>query len=208
MKKCNNCGAMVPDGAMFCSNCGQSLNNEEYTTVLNEDAFDEGTTVLNSDDNFSGNKYYPPLQTSSFQTSAQQNPNVLNQPVAQMTLEQFFDKFASKKTKNWHRTIAFICIFTALLSLVLLVMGNYLSVIDVIFYIVFGILLLKKKSWVFPLIVTCYGGLFTIIGLLNNSTPSGIFACVVAILATIGAKKVNDAYKVYITTGQIPNTEI
>jgi hypothetical protein len=205
----------MPDEAMFCSNCGTPYD-DEGTTVLQDD-FDDGTTVLNPNDNFGDVNYYNPPETypqeppkyyQPAQQPGQQNPFVCQNPVEKMTLEQFFEKFASKKTKNWYKTIAIICIITAVLSLGLLGIGNYFSVIDVIFYLVFGILLFKKKNWILPLVVTCYGGLFTIIGIATTGTPSGIFACVLGIMATIGAKKVNDAYKTYTSTGQIPSNEL
>lgn len=212
MKKCKNCGCELPEEAMFCTLCGKPVEeNFEGTTVLFENSFDEGTTVLEPENNFEGENYYNPPQTTpnqAYQSPEQpkihQNTHVPQQPVDQISLEQFFDKFSSKKTKNLHKTVAFICIITAVLSIAMLGMGNYISVIDVIFYLVFGILLFKKKNWAIPLVVTCYGGLFSIIDIASTGAPSGIFACVVGIMATIRAKKVNDAYKNYRSTGQFP----
>lgn len=126
-----------------------------------------------------------------------------------MSYDEFYGKFASKKTRNNAKTVGIICIITAVVSLGILGMTmNPLSAIDVIFYGVFAGLVLKKKKWVFTLPVCIYGGVFTIIGLAMSGTPSGIFAFIMSIIATISLKRVEDAHKQYFATNQLPQNEI
>ena len=223
MKFCKVCGAQLPDEAVFCTNCGNTIEqttvinadntiDDEGTTVLTQDDYDEGTTVLDEVENTDvlndPNKnviltppmpiYEPPIGTTPV------NP-VQNQ---QFTFEQFFDAFASKKTKSNAKWLGIITIITAVLSLILVVSGSLFNSIDLIFYGVFAVLLNKKKNWLFPLIVTCYSGAFTVINLAMGGAPGGIVALILGIMTTISFKKLNDAYKAYQTSGQVPSGQI
>lgn len=155
--------------------------------------------------------YYNPRQSeqniNSQNTYQQTIPNAM--PGAKLSYEEFYDRFASKKTKNNAKTVGIICIITAVVGLGILGMRtNALYAIDIIFYSVFAGLILKKKKWVLTLLVCIYGGVFTIIGLVISGTPSGIFAFVMSIIATISLKKVDDAYKQYLVKNQLPQNKI
>lgn len=199
MKFCKTCGAKLSDDAAFCYICGGSaeqadtvkmpidVGDIEATTVLNADSFDEGTTVLNGDNPYQDMYAQPPVQQ---QPPVQTYPNLMQNgyPNTQFTFEQFFDRFASNKTKGYVKWLGIIAIVTAVLSLVGIFTGNYVVIIDLIFYGVFSFLLLKKKNWVFPLIVTCYSGIFTIINIALGGAPSGIVALILGILSTVKMK--------------------
>ena len=136
-------------------------------------------------------------------------PFGMNQPMQPInSFEDFFEQFASPKTKNNVKWLGYICAFTAVVSIVLICIGNFVAILDVIFYGVFAFLLLKKKNWAFPLAVTCYSGIFSIIGFFVSGTPSGILALILSIKSTMAMKKLNDAYKEYQTTGQFPSQQI
>lgn len=247
MKKCNSCGVMLPDNAMFCTSCGTPADRAsdgaidvndglEDTSVLDENDLD-ATGLLTEEDNvnevysyeFSDNAAMPvenvnsayvnpnfqknPYpQTNSFQPNPANNMNSFQNQADisqnKMSYPDFYDKFASKKTKGYIKSTGIIAIITAVLSLVLLGMGNYLSALDVIVYTVSAILILKKKSWIFTLVLACYSGIFTIIGFALSGTPSGIVATIIAIFATVGGKKLSDAYQRYNSTGEFPFNEI
>lgn len=256
MKICNKCGAQLIDEAVFCINCGASLednleetgilfdDNELNTSVLDEDD-DINTTVLDEDieknlpifEEGNSSAYEEPIKESTkgavppqYVNPMYQGNNIQGQPQQnyynpvqphtdvdiynnvqgrQMSYEEFYEKFASKKVKKNAKIVGIICIITAVVSLGLLGMTmNPLSVIDIIFYGVFAGLVLKKKKWVFTLPVCIYGGVFTIIGLAMSGAPSGIFAFVMSIIATTSLKKVDDAYKQYLATNQLPQSEI
>ena len=125
-----------------------------------------------------------------------------------LTEKQFYDMYAPKKTKNWVTAIAVMAFITAGASAVLLLFANYLSLIDIAFYVPMGILTLTKKKWGFPLAITIYSGTFSLLGVLMGGTPSGILAIVIGIFATIHLRKVNIAYQNYETTGQLPQEPI
>ncbi|MCC8074161.1 MAG: zinc ribbon domain-containing protein [Clostridiales bacterium] len=159
--------------------------------------------------------YYQPgnVNNSNYPNNFNNNPSY--QPGAnqvygagKMDYKNFLNTFASKKTKNYTKSTGIICIITAVLSLVLLVGGNYISALDFIFYLVFGILVLTKNQWFLTLPVCIYGGVFSVVGLIASGTPSGIVAFVVSILATINLKKIADAFKSYSQSGQLPQSEI
>lgn len=256
MKKCNKCGAQLIDEAVFCTNCGASLEDNLEETGLLYDDNELNTTVLDDDDEMntsvldediekipSINEVNPFIYAEPIEKPAQDvvptqyvnpmyqgNNNIQGRPQQnyynpvqhqtnvniqnniqgeKMSYDEFYEKFASKKAKNNAKTVGIICIITAVISLGILgATTNPLAVIDIVFYGVFAGLVLKKKKWVFTLPVCIYGGVFTIIGLAISGTPSGIFAFIISIIATISLKKVDDAYKKYLATNQLPQNEI
>lgn len=231
---CTSCGAPIEEIAETTV-LDDSLS-EQDASIFKENDFD--ATGLLTEDDFEATgvlKKEPVQEIYSYESvarsnsneyknvnSAFMNPNLQQNQTQQVNVFQsqesvsqnkityldFFEKFASRKTKGNIKTTGIIAIITSVLSLALVAMGNYLSVIDLIVYAVLAVLILKKKSWVFTLVLACYSGLFTIIGLVMSGTPSGIFALVMAIMATINGKKLSDAYNNYIATGVFPVSEI
>lgn len=156
--------------------------------------------------------YYQPDANAYNQQYA--NPYDMNNPYANpsgglLTYEQFYELYASNKTKSNAKSIAIICFITAALSLILMfTMGSFVGIIDIVFYVIFGILIMKKPKWQVTLPVAIYGGVFSIIGLLTSGAPGGILALVISIIATVQLKKVDDAYKNYLVTNQVPPIQI
>jgi hypothetical protein len=183
MKTCKHCGMQITEDSKFCTYCGTAYDENNGANAFSQNDFDNGAPVVNVEGNFSGGSYYNSALTPS--------------------LEQFFKGYISNRTIGYHTTAAIICIFTAIISFILLFEGDYYSLIDIIFYLTFGILLLKKKDWVIPLIVICYSGIMTVFTLIVTGTVYGAFALAVGIRATIGTKKANDAYKDYLVKCQI-----
>ena len=238
MKYCQNCGKALPDSAMFCEDCGtqcdstfnnySNQNNYSYNekTVLVSNYHNNNNTNDNSSSNNGQAQYH---QTNNYGQEFQQ-PNNYNQAYQQpsynyysqnqpyqnnydqqnhiLTYKEFYDTFTSPKGKKFMDSIGSICILTVILSVVSLLYGNYFSIIDIIFYTMFAILIFTTKHWALPFIVTCYGGVFSVLGLLFDGTPSGVVAVIVGIMATINAKKVHEAYNKYLTTGELPTQAI
>lgn len=161
---------------------------------------------------FEGEGNFCPLCGTLIHKTATEDATVLseNNAYAEQIAneEQFYQRFASKKSKGWVNTIAIICIITAIVSLGQVALENFFHIIDVVVYTALAVLIFKKKNWIYSLIVTCYGGVFSIAGLLLTGVPTGFFAIIAGIFATIALKKVHDAYKIYRTSGQLPTTEI
>lgn len=161
--------------------------------------------------------YQAPVQQPVYQAPVQPAPQQFVPPMGvpfgapvstDISEEEFFERFADKNVKSNYKASMIIAFITAALSLVLAVMGNVIGVIDIIVYAVVGGLMVKKKNWIFPLICAIWGGIGTVVGMATTGTPSGIVALVIAISATIGAKKVHDAYVEFKSTGVAPTTFI
>lgn len=225
---CKNCGAENQTNSNFCVACendltvdsgfnGNSANTMNDTIVLNpvnETPVSnnvEETSVLNSQNTnnmyggFSPNAYqqnnYMPNAFQAGDNAYTQTQNVYNQII---TKEEFFTKLLSKNSKSWVKALWIICFITAAVSVVGLVLGNLLSLLDVVFYLVMGILLMKKNDWRLALVVTCYSGFWSVVGLVTTGTVSGIFALICGIMATKTLKKAEKSYEQYKTTGLYP----
>lgn len=104
--------------------------------------------------------------------------------------------------------IVVVCFFTATTSIPSLVFGNLLNILDIVFYLIFGILLLLRKKWYFSLPVTIYSGIGTIITLAMAGAAAGVLALIAGIISTIKLKKINAAYKQYKERGVLPQNVI
>lgn len=130
-------------------------------------------------------------------------------PKQKLNYKEFYKAFASKKTKNAISWTGTICIFTMVVSFAFFGMyQNTLSIMDILFYGIFSVLILKLRKWQVIVPVCIYSGVFSIIGVILTSTPSGILAVVVSIIAVVKAKKIDDAYKHYLMTNQYPTEKI
>lgn len=213
---CTKCGAENQQDARFCVACGEVLSTESSN-------IENGTIVLNrgnETNNFNGqndvqvNANQSPYIQNSYQQNNYANPtyqdayNPYTQPQNMynpiLSKEEFFEKFISKNTNSWIKAVWIICFITAGLSVALLAMGNIISLVDIVFYIVMGILFKKKKDWRLSLTITCYSGFWSLVGLATSGTPSGIVALIGGIMSTKGLKKAEKAYEEYKTTGILP----
>lgn len=216
-KRCQKCNAILDDVANFCSVCGskQSPPDDEQTGLLiNEEKTgplidEKATDFLNKDDREEGERnpkdaYFgrpgyipvPPMQSTP------------NAAMEQLDYRQFYYRYASKKTKGLSITLIVICFITAAASIISILFGNILSIVDFIYYFVFAFLMLAKKTYVFPLAVTIYSGIFSLFGLLTTGIVSGVVAMVIGIMCVVALWKVKCAYEAYKKTGILPNTHL
>ena len=88
--------------------------------------------------------------------------------------------------------------------LILMLVGNIFALVDVVFYLVMGILLLKKKKWGIALATTIYGGVGVLLTLFTSGGVTGIVALICGIMATKELKKFAALYAAYQQTGVLP----
>lgn len=213
---CPNCGASVDQNTLYCMSCGfpivsgsQDTSSEFAETESFSEAYEEtgkldenGFTPI--DANVVGG-----VPFSDKQAFAQMPQNSYTGPYfSALDEKSFYKQFASKKTNGWVVAIIAACFLTAAVSIPSLAFGNLLSILDVVFYLVFGILLLVKKKWYFSLPVTIYSGIGTMLMLVMSGTATGIFALIAGIISTIKLRKINAAYKQYKGCGVLPQNEI
>lgn len=225
---CSNCGAFIENGFDFCSACGTKISasvNENVSAQLSSTEIYEETGKLDEADipnwhsqptEYQSRIVPAPGQTNQTNSKAQipplnqgQIPNLNENLLFQkMTEKDFYKKFASKNTNSWAVAIIVACFITAATSIPSLFLGNYLSLIDLVFYLVFGILLVLKKKWYLVLPVTICSGIGTIIAIASAGAATGIFALVAGIISTIKLKKINAAYKQYQKNDVLPQNLI
>lgn len=165
----------------------------------------------------------PQYQNPQYQNPQYQNPQYYNMPYGNnafnpgtvplsqrnLTEKDFFNQYATKGAKNLMTANGVVCFVTAAVSIVLIaVLGNMYSIVDLILYFILGILTFSTKNWVCPLLVAITGGAGTVIGLVNTGTLSGVPALIIAIGAASNAKLVHDAYLRYKNEGIIPSAPV
>ena len=233
---CKNCGAELPEGAKFCTVCGTSNEIAPVADEKTQYMFDNSAAEPQMPEApvapaepvapvYEAPVYQQPVQQAPpqpvYQAPLQQAPQQYIPPMGapvqtpfaapvstDITEEEFFERYADKDVKSNYKASMIIAFITAALSLVLVVFGNVIGVLDIIIYAVVGGLMVKKRNWIFPLICAIWGGVGTVVGMATTGTPSGIVALIIAISATIGAKKVHEAYVEFKNTGVPPMTPI
>ena len=150
-----------------------------------------------------------------------------NQPWGIMPEKEFYQRFASKGTKGWAVAMIVLCFLSAAVGIIQISLNAHelrlammfsraatllvmISVVEIVYYIIMGVLLLAKKKWFFTLIIAIVEVItrVAIIMISETFTYQGVFFLVVAIVCTIVLKKVNDAYRVYKNTGNVPERPI
>lgn len=120
-----------------------------------------------------------------------------------MSNRDFYDMYASRATKGLTIALEVLCFVNAGGSFLLLMsaetirtvlgveMSVGMSLLDILFYTTFGILLHTTKQWGIALTITIYAGFFTLVWL-TQGMLSGEGILVVGILCTIKLKQLAD----------------
>lgn len=212
---CSTCGASVDNSADFCTTCGAPMVSSKVpdaeipeTEFLSDNYEETGRLLENGFTPIHENAVggVPISEQQPFVQNPQQSYASPSFPV--LDEKVFYKQFASKNTNGWVIAIVVVCFFTAAISIPSLVFGNLLSILDIVFYLIFGILLLLRKKWYFSLPVTIYSGIGTIITLAMAGAATGVLALIAGIISTIKLKKINAAYKQYKERGVLPQNVI
>lgn len=178
--KCTKCGYADTSEVNFCPVCGNKVNSQHREI---EKGFAEKN--VNLEDN-----------------------NINNFMNLKMNYDQFFDKFASKKLKSNVKWLIICSFLSAAVSLPTTIMGNYLGFIDIVFFVVMAVLMMKKKNWIYSLIITAYCIVFSVIALATSGVATGIIPIIFGIYSTKDLKKLKESFDSYVNTGILPETEI
>lgn len=193
--KCIKCNCEVFETDQFCPSCGAPIPPVVANT---------SSTVNNTPPTQYGASLYNNIPGSQAQYNIHGDFS-FNQPI---NYKDFYNAYASKKTKNWVIAFTVVCFITAATSVLSLISGNVFSLIDIIFYIICGILLLSLKKWGVALAATIYSSIGTILIVLEAGAATGIAALVCGIFCIVQLRKVNTAFKEYKSTGELPQNLI
>lgn len=221
---CSKCGAMLASNAAVCPYCGtlteqpvQKPEPLQYSYTEDEqDDFDKTTSAFRS---FRRPEEPKPIQTemksvmSAFAQSGDAGEfysaaEPAKPQIPSLTLEEFYQQFASKRTKGFVKWLMILCFLNAGLAAVLTAVFGPFMLINAALFVAFGILLRKTRSWVVSLVIVCYCGLDFVMSLIGTASPSGIVLLVLAIAATTALKKLQDAYRAYQADGRYPELGI
>ena len=234
---CQHCGTYLNEGTRFCIKCGapqyqnpqqnQQYQNQQYGAPQYQNPQYQNPQYQNpqyQNPQYQNPQYQnPQYQNPQYQNPQYQNPQHNNAPYGNgafnpgpvplsqrnLTEKEFFKQYATKGAKSLRTANGVVCFVTAAVSIVLIaLLGNMYSIIDLILYFILGILTFSTKNWVCPLLVAITGGTGTIIGLVTTGTLSGVPALIIAIGATSNAKLVHDAYLRYKNEGIIPSAPV
>ena len=176
---CKKCGNELESTAKFCSRCGTRIEEEQ--------------TVLLTEDKTAATVSYVPNMNTSFNN---------------MSLKEFYMRFASKQSKGWVTAMVVVCFLSAAVSCVPLFLGNILSLLDIAVYAAMGALLLVTRKSVFALVPTIYSGLASVLTLAGGGAMTGVFALIAGTMSTLALKKIEKAYQSSQNDGVLPNGEI
>ena len=230
---CQSCGAQLSDGGSFCNFCGATQNSGHPQPQVQpvyqqaaQSAYQQPLQQNYQQQSFpnyqqSPQPNYQQQGFPNYQQPPQPNyqqqgfPNY-QQPYGQpmqmgynMSREEFFKQFISKKSYGYVTSMAIICFITAALSGVIMAMtGEMLGLLDIAVYVTFGILLLATKHWVCAFVPSLYSAVWTFINLANGGTPTGIVALVVGASCVMVLEKAEKAYKKYRENHIIPDKQI
>lgn len=199
---CTYCGSYVEPGTKFCPSCGAPQPVQAQPQPQPQPV------------NYTTNNYYQqPYQQPTYQQPQQsyQPPYQAPNPYAPANLSyaDFYNRYASKKTRNYVTWMAVIFFFTAAISLVfLLALENTLAILDILVYGIMGAALLASKQTVFAVVPTIYGAIWSVIGMANGNTPSGVVAIIVGVACMGQLAKVQKAYNKYKQDGLAPTEEL
>ena len=230
--KCTYCGYENEVTSDFCSNCGKKLqetvdnNQANFNQTAGQINSNAQMGGYEQQQGQQMNSYGNPVNGYGQQMNGYGNPangygqqTAQNQPWGKMLEKDFYQRFAAKSTKSWVIVMVVCCFLSAVVGIAQIVVNARelrlammfsnaatllitISVIEIVYYVAMGILLLAKKKWFFTLIIAVVEVITRVLILMITEifTYQGVFFLIIAIICTTSLKKVNDAYKIYKNT--------
>ena len=171
---------------MLCKTCGAQI--------------DDGCNICNY---CGAEQTQPPQPYADYQQPYTQPVNF------DMTREEFFKQYMSKKSYSSINTFSIICFISAALAAVSAVaFMNIFAILDIVLFLVCGILLRSKKQLVYAVIPAAYGAFGTILSLTMGGAPTGIVALILGVQCVMNLSKAEKAYKNFCENHVVPTTEL
>lgn len=111
------------------------------------------------------------------------------------TFDKYFELNASKSLRGCKTTLGVLAIISAVVSFVLLALGNYFALVDIVLSLVLGVLIVKKNSWIYPLFVAIYQGVACFINIDLGKSTVNLFPLAISIYVMYGIIKLKKEYE-------------
>lgn len=190
---CTSCGGYVNPRSKTCETCGKSYKADSAEKSSMESI---GSSSLNA---AGGNA---PINISSYIIDAES-----------YNRESFFKTFASKSSASSIKAFAILTIINAVAGVVIFIGLNgsigIFEMLESLLLLAAGIVMLKKRGFVIPLLTTLYFILSSVIGMVESGgTFSGFILIMLGIYAVVATAKSSKAFKKYKATGEVPVKEL
>jgi len=236
--KCTYCGYENGITNDFCSNCGKKLQKSTQNGQMNfnQTASQEGFNMQTGRygqqptggyvNQMNGYRQQPTGGYVNQMNGYRQQP-AQNNPSGRMLEKDFYQRFASKGTKTLTIVVIVCCFLTAAIGFTEILTNidkikfamvfsdtvkllAIISAIEIIYYIVMGILLWVNKKWFLTLIIIIKEVISIIAITIISETFSGKggLLLIFAIVCSVQLKKIKNSYKIYKSTGNIPERPI
>lgn len=184
----------------------EPISNDGYAW---DKEFDDRTSILKETPSH-GDGVYNKMDNSENTNYAAEKMTTNSETQDKMSYLDFYNKYTSNTTRNWVNAAYVVAFISAGLFAVLMILvgGSLVTIFDIAFYAVFGVLLLKSKEYKYSLILMVYAIIATALVLFSGGGLKGLPALICLIMSTSKLSKVNDAYKNYMNNGVIPEQSI
>ena len=211
-KRCAQCDFVVEENINFCPYCGsnefESVDKHITMRLRPEDSpwykKEESTPVNNVPKEINA----PNIPHSSSYIEESNETIVTSNNLKSFEIQDFYNQYVSQKSKGWIIWFLVMNFVSSAFSVITLLAGNILSCIDIMFYLLIGIFILRKKSWISALTGAIYSGVGCLLNMILYQDVSGMLYVIVAIIVVRKLRKLQAEYKEYTISGKLPDTEI
>ena len=128
-----------------------------------------------------------------------------------LNYKQFYEKFAAKGLKSDVKALFIVCyVLAGFCVLISVLQGNIFGILDVIIYLVCGILIQATKKWGATLALLIIVSINAIFSFAAGGGMGALvfFVLLAGLMCTVGLKKLGNAFKSYVNDGSLPMEQI